>query len=78
MDGTQRRFIGLDVHRDFVQVAIYRAGQVVQAGMFATTSEGVREFAAGLGPVADLEPQHLPVPVGSDPVATTTAWETTR
>jgi transposase len=50
MDGTQRRCIGLDVHRDFAQVAICQAGRVVQAGTFATTPEGVREFAAGLGP----------------------------
>jgi transposase len=49
MDRT-RRCIGLDVHRDFAQVAIWQAGQVVQAGTFATTPEGVREFAAGLGP----------------------------
>jgi transposase len=44
-----RRCIGLDVHRDFAQVAIWQAGQVRQAGTFATTPEGVREFAAGLG-----------------------------
>jgi hypothetical protein len=49
MDGTGRRCIGLDVHRDFAQVAIWQAGLVRQAGTFATTPEGVREFAAGLG-----------------------------
>jgi transposase len=49
MDRT-RRCIGLDVHRDFAQVAIWQAGQVVQAGRFDATPEGVREFAAGLGP----------------------------
>jgi transposase len=54
MDGTQRRCIGLDVHRDFAQVAICQAGQVVQAGTFATTPEGVREFAAGLGPADEV------------------------
>ena len=44
-----RRCIGLDVHRDFAQVAIWQGGQVRQAGTFATTPEGVREFAADLG-----------------------------
>src|SRR5438034_9144435 len=44
-----RRCIGLDVHRDFAQVAIWQGGVVKQAGRFATTPEGVREFAAGLG-----------------------------
>src|SRR5438067_1194621 len=46
----KRRCIGLDVHRDFAQVAIWQAGRLTQAGAFATTPEGVREFAAGLGP----------------------------
>jgi transposase len=45
-----RRCIGLDVHRDFAQVAIWEAGLVRQAGRFLTTPAGVREFAAGLGP----------------------------
>jgi transposase len=45
-----RRCIGLDVHRDFAQVAVWQAGQVVQAGRFATTPAAVREFAVGLGP----------------------------
>jgi len=49
-----RRCIGLDVHREFAQVAIWRAGSVVQAGTFATTPEGVREFAAGLGPADEV------------------------
>jgi transposase len=44
-----RRCIGLDVHRDFAQVAVWQGGVVTQAGTFATTPEGVREFAAGLG-----------------------------
>ena len=54
MDGTGRRCIGLDVHRDFAQVAIWQAGLVRQAGTFATTPEGVREFAAGLGPADEV------------------------
>src|SRR5512140_2290675 len=54
MDGTGRRCIGLDVHGDFAQVAIWQAGLVRQAGTFATTPEGVREFAAGLGPADEV------------------------
>jgi transposase len=38
------------VHRDFAQVAIWQGGVVSQAGRFATTPEGVRGFAADLGP----------------------------
>jgi transposase len=49
-----RRCIGLDVHRDFAQVAIWQGGVVTQAGTFATTPEGVREFAAGLGPADEV------------------------
>ena len=45
-----RRCIGLDVHRDFAQVAVWEGGVVRQAGRFLTTPSGVREFAAGLGP----------------------------
>ena len=42
----QRRCIGLDVHREFAQVAIWQGGLVIwQAGRFATTPEGVRAFA---------------------------------
>lgn len=50
----QRRCIGLDVHRDFAQVAIWQAGTLTQAGTFATTPEGVREFAASLGPADEV------------------------
>jgi transposase len=53
MDRT-RRCIGLDVHRDFAQVAIWQAGQVVQAGRFDASPQGVREFAAGLGPFYEV------------------------
>ena len=45
----QRRCIGLDVHREFAQVAIWQGGLVTQAGRFATTPEGVRAFADGPG-----------------------------
>src|SRR5262249_41637522 len=47
---SRRRCIGLDVHRDFAQVAIWQGGVVSEAGRFATTPEGGRAFAAGLGP----------------------------
>jgi hypothetical protein len=40
-----RRCIGLDVHRDFAQVAIWRDGVVTQEGRFATTPGQVRAFA---------------------------------
>ncbi len=46
----ERRCIGLDVHREFAQVAIWQGGLVIQAGRFATTPQGVRAFAEGLGP----------------------------
>ena len=51
---TQRRCIGLDVHREFAQVAIWQGGLVTQAGRFATTPEGVRGFAEGLGPADEV------------------------
>ena len=51
---TQRRCIGLDVHREFAQVAIWQGGLVIQAGRFATTPEGVRGFAEGLGPADEV------------------------
>lgn len=50
----QRRCIGLDVHREFAQVAIWQAGVVTQAGRFATTPEGVRAFAEALGPADEV------------------------
>lgn len=43
-----RRCIGLDVHRDFAQVAIWQDGVIAQAGKFATTPEGIRAFAGTL------------------------------
>jgi transposase len=44
-----RRCIGLDVHREFAQVAIWDAGVVRQAGRIQTTPEALREFAGSLG-----------------------------
>ena len=43
-----RRCIGLDVHRDFAQVAIWQDGVVWQAGKVGTTPEELRLFADSL------------------------------
>lgn len=51
---TSRRCIGLDVHRDFAQVAIWQNGVVTQEGRFATTPEQVRAFASGLAPTDEV------------------------
>jgi transposase len=42
------RCIGLDVHRDFAQVAIWENGRVRDAGRVATSPERLREFAKTL------------------------------
>ena len=42
------RCIGLDVHRDFAQVAIWENGRVKDAGRVATSPERLREFAQTL------------------------------
>jgi hypothetical protein len=59
-----RRCIGLDVHREFAQVAIWQGGLVIQADRFATTPEGVRAFAQGLGqrqdPPSPAQPRRRP------------------
>ncbi len=51
---TSRRCFGLDVHRDFAQVAIWQDGVVRQAGRFATTPEQVRAFADSLAPTDEV------------------------
>jgi len=43
-----RRCIGLDVHREFAQVAVWEDGVVRQAGRIQTTPEALREFAESL------------------------------
>ena len=43
-----RRCIGLDVHREFAQVAIWEDGVVWQAGRIQTTPEALRAFADSL------------------------------
>jgi transposase len=45
----RRRCLGLDVHRDFAQVAIWEDGVVEQAGQVATTAEALGLFAGSLG-----------------------------
>src|SRR3954469_4922036 len=48
--GAVRRRIGLDVHREFAQVAIWQDGVVRQAGRIAATPEALRVFADSLAP----------------------------
>ena len=43
-----RRCIGLDVHREFAQVAIWEDGVIWQAGRIQTTPEALRAFADSL------------------------------
>ena len=43
------RFIALDVHRDFSEVAIAEGGQVRLAGRVETTPTGLELFAQSLG-----------------------------
>jgi transposase len=49
-----RRCFGLDVHREFAQVAIWQDGQVRQAGQVAATPEGLRLFADSLAPTDEV------------------------
>jgi transposase len=44
-----RRCIGLDVHREFAQIAVWENGRVRQAGQIAMTAEALRVFADSLG-----------------------------
>ena len=43
------RFLALDVHRDFCEVAIAEGGQVRLAGRVETTPAGLELFAQSLG-----------------------------
>src|SRR3954466_12772857 len=45
-----RRCFGLDVHREFAQVAIWQDGRVRHAGQIPATPEGLRLFADSLAP----------------------------
>jgi transposase len=49
-EAAMRRCIGLDVHREFAQVAIWEQGVVHQAGRVETTPEALRLFAESLAP----------------------------
>ena len=44
------RSIGLDVHRDFCEIAICEAGRVRSAGRVQTTPEQLELFAQSLAP----------------------------
>jgi transposase len=45
-----RRCIGMDVHREFAQLAVWEDGKVRQAGKIALTAEALRVFCDSLGP----------------------------
>ena len=49
-----RRCFGLDVHREFAQVAIWQDGLVGQAGQIAMTPEGLGVFADSLAPTDEV------------------------
>jgi len=49
-----RRCFGLDVHREFAQVAIWQDGLVRQAGQIAMTPEGLGVFADSLAPTDEV------------------------
>ncbi|MCA1680980.1 MAG: IS110 family transposase [Actinobacteria bacterium] len=49
-----RRCFGLDVHREFAQVAIWQDGVVRQAGQIDATPEGLRVFADSLAPTDEV------------------------
>jgi transposase len=49
-----RRCIGMDVHREFAQVAIWQDGLVRQAGQIAATPEALRLFADSLAPTDEV------------------------
>jgi transposase len=48
------RCIGLDVHREFAQVAIWEEGVVRQAGQIDATPEAMRLFAESLAPTDEV------------------------
>ena len=49
-----RRCIGLDVHRDFAQVAIWQDRLIRQARRIDTTPEALRLFAGSLTPSDEI------------------------
>jgi transposase len=48
MKGGQVRFIGLDVHLDFCEIAISERGRVRSGGRVSTSPEGLRVLADSL------------------------------
>ena len=50
MSRSVGRAIGLDVHRDFCEVAICESGAVRSAGRIETSPQVLELFAASLGP----------------------------
>jgi hypothetical protein len=48
--GSVGRAIGLDVHRDFCEVAVVEDGDLRSAGRIATTPEALELFAQSLAP----------------------------
>jgi transposase len=54
VSAVTRRCIGLDVHRDFAQVAIWQDGLVRQAGQIAMTVEALGVFADSLAPTDEV------------------------
>jgi hypothetical protein len=44
------RAIGLDLHREFCEIAICESGQTYGGGRVAMTAEGIEAFAASLEP----------------------------
>ena len=44
------RAIGLDIHRNFCEVAIHEGGESRSAGRVKTTPEALGVFASSLGP----------------------------
>ena len=49
-----RRCIGLDVHREFAQVAVWEDGRVRDAGQVSIVGEALRVFADSLGPEDEI------------------------
>src|SRR6266536_5980833 len=54
VSAVTRRCIGLDVHRDFAQVAIWQDGLVRQAGQIAMNAEALAVFADSLAPTDEV------------------------
>jgi transposase len=48
------RWVGLDVHRDFCEVAIVEQGRVRSAGWVPTTPDALTLFGESLGPAAEV------------------------